>query len=403
MKKLVIFIIFTVVTLFSAISYSAEIKLTDDNSQAQFKDVLDPKFTMYIELKDGIVVAQLFPKVAPLHVQRIRTLIADGFYDNVKFHRVISGFMAQTGDPTGTGRGGSKLGKLYAEFNKEHHTRGTLSMARGSDVNSANSQFFIVTGDFFPELDNQYTIFGRVIEGMEYIDKIKVGDTSKNGMVTNPDIMIKVVTGDMLNNKSLETIKKEIKIINNLQNEKLKSDTNYKKRSILGILLQTKDIDINQTSDVSETTNDSNNKNMTNINPNNTDVDKTNSNVNNTNNNNDKSSINSSSQPSDSNIQKNIDNKNVNTVSTPINVNNNVNNVDKNGSNNSSDQQSSAANIGSINGADSKNSNSTTINQTNINSNNVPANNNTNNKNLEDVNFGNDNQIPTPYEGDINN
>lgn len=201
-----------------------------------------PENVLYIELKDGVVIAELFPSLAPMHVQRIKILTKDGFYDNVKFHRVIKGFMAQTGDPTGTGRGGSRLGKLYAEFNKEHHVRGTLSMARASDPNSANSQFFIVTGDFFPELDGQYTIFGRVLDGMEYVDKIKVGNTENNGMVENPDEMIKVVTGDMLNNKSIAQIKEEIRIINRVQEERLKDDPTYQKKSVIDLLVQTKDV-----------------------------------------------------------------------------------------------------------------------------------------------------------------
>ena len=244
------FSLFTIVfTIFSLNSYAAELQVTEaqaSNMQTTEKKEIDPKNTLYIELKDGIVIAELFPKVAPMHVQRIRTLTSEGFYDNLKFHRVINGFMAQTGDPTGTGRGGSRLGKLYAEFNNEHHTRGTLSMARASDPNSANSQFFIVTGDFFPQLDNQYTVFGRVIEGMEYVDKIKAGDTANNGIVENPDVMIKVVTGDMLNNKPIETVKEEIKVINDMQAEKLKEDPTYQKKSVLELLLKTNDIDINE-------------------------------------------------------------------------------------------------------------------------------------------------------------
>ncbi len=244
------FSLFTIVfTIFSLNSYAAELQITEaqaSNTQTTEKKEIDPKNTLYIELKDGIVIAELFPKVAPMHVQRIRTLTSEGFYDNLKFHRVINGFMAQTGDPTGTGRGGSRLGKLYAEFNNEHHTRGTLSMARASDPNSANSQFFIVTGDFFPQLDNQYTVFGRVIEGMEYVDKIKAGDTANNGIVENPDLMIKVVTGDMLNNKPIETVKEEIKVINDMQAEKLKEDPTYQKKSVLELLLKTNDIDINE-------------------------------------------------------------------------------------------------------------------------------------------------------------
>lgn len=241
MKRIFAFIITIILSFVPFACYTADVQ-NANNTENQTK-VLDPKNTLYIELKDGIVIAELFPTKAPLHVQRIKTLTGEGFYDGVKFHRVIDGFMAQTGDPTGTGRGGSRLGRLYAEFNDEHHTRGTLSMARASDPNSANSQFFIVTGDFFPELDGQYTVFGRVIEGMDFVDKIKGGDTSKNGMVENPDVMIKVVSGDMLNNKSLKTIKEEIRVINELQNQKLKEDPNYKKQSVLDILLQTKNVD----------------------------------------------------------------------------------------------------------------------------------------------------------------
>ena len=228
-----------------------------------------PENTLYIELKDGIVIAELFPNIAPMHVQRIKILTKDGFYDNVKFHRVIKGFMAQTGDPTGTGKGGSRLGKLYAEFNKEHHVRGTLSMARASDPNSANSQFFIVTGDFFPELDGQYTIFGRVLDGMEYVDKIKTGNTENNGMVDNPDEMIKVITGDMLNDKSISQIKEEIKIINKVQEDRLKDDPSYQKKSILDLLVQTKDV-VPNVETINSVTSNANISNTTNINNTNT-------------------------------------------------------------------------------------------------------------------------------------
>lgn len=240
-----IFSFLFIITLFSSNVFATGLRITDDDQKAAKKDP-EPKNTLYIELKDGIVIAELYPTIAPRHVERIKSLTKDNFYDGIKFHRVINGFMAQTGDPTGTGRGGSSYGRLYAEFNKEHHTRGTLSMARASDPNSANSQFFIVTGDYFPELDGQYTVFGRVIDGMQYVDKIKAGDTAKNGVVENPDVMIKVVTGEMLNNKSLETVKREIKIVNDMQAEKKKEDPNYKEKPVLELLLQTKDIDINE-------------------------------------------------------------------------------------------------------------------------------------------------------------
>lgn len=146
--------------------------------------------TLYIDLKDGRVVIKMMPEVAPKHVERIKTLARQKFYDGIVFHRVISGFMAQTGDPTGTGMGGSKLTDLKAEFSEEPHIRGAVSMARASNPNSGNSQFFIVTDDS-KFLDRQYTIWGRVIEGMEFVDKIKKGQ-GRNGEVSNPDKMIKV-------------------------------------------------------------------------------------------------------------------------------------------------------------------------------------------------------------------
>ena len=146
---------------------------------------------LYIDLKGGRVVVELLPNIAPNHVNRIKTLARQKFYDGIVFHRVIDGFMAQTGDPTGTGMGGSKLPDLKAEFSDEPHIRGALSMARASDPNSGNSQFFIVTKDS-RFLDGQYTVFGRVIKGMELVDNIKKGNQQQNGKVTNPDSMVKV-------------------------------------------------------------------------------------------------------------------------------------------------------------------------------------------------------------------
>ena len=136
----------------------------------------------------GPVVIEMRPDLAPKHVARIRELVRQKFYDGVVFHRVMEGFMAQTGDPTGTGSGGSGQ-KLPAEFNREPHVRGTVSMARASDPNSADSQFFICFAPA-PSLDGKYTVWGRVISGMEYIDKIKRGAPG-SGQVTNPD---KIVT-----------------------------------------------------------------------------------------------------------------------------------------------------------------------------------------------------------------
>ncbi len=146
--------------------------------------------TLYIDLKYGRVVIEMMPQVAPGHVERIKTLARQKFYDGIVFHRVIDGFMAQTGDPTGTGMGGSKLPDLKAEFSDEPHVRGAVSMARAGNPNSGNSQFFIVTHDS-RFLDNQYTVWGRVTKGMEFVDKIKKG-AGKSGTVSDPDVMLKV-------------------------------------------------------------------------------------------------------------------------------------------------------------------------------------------------------------------
>lgn len=145
----------------------------------------DPENTIYLELEHGRVVIELKPDLAPNHVARIKELARGEFYDNVVFHRVIDGFMAQTGDPTGTGTGGSDKPDLDAEFSDEPHVRGTLSMARTSDPNSANSQFFIVLQGA-SHLNGKYSVWGSVVEGMEHVDKIKRGD-DRNGMVDDPD------------------------------------------------------------------------------------------------------------------------------------------------------------------------------------------------------------------------
>jgi cyclophilin family peptidyl-prolyl cis-trans isomerase len=156
---------------------------------------------MILKLKDGDVKIELFEDVAPNHVKRIKELANTGKYDNVVFHRVIDGFMAQTGDVkfgksdsndfnlSTAGMGGSNLPDLNQEFNNLPHDRGTLSMARSSDPNSANSQFFICFKPA-PFLDKQYTVFGKVIAGMEFVDKIKKGDESNNGSVSDPDKII---------------------------------------------------------------------------------------------------------------------------------------------------------------------------------------------------------------------
>jgi len=152
---------------------------------------------LIMELKTGPVVIELRPDLAPNHVARLKELASSGFYDGIVFHRVIPGFMAQTGDPTGTGMGGSDLPDLKAEFSAESHVRGTCSMARSSNPNSANSQFFICFGDA-PWLNKQYTVWGKVVEGMEHIDAIKKGGEHNNGAISgDPDkiVSLKVAEG----------------------------------------------------------------------------------------------------------------------------------------------------------------------------------------------------------------
>jgi peptidylprolyl isomerase len=149
------------------------------------------------------VVIALRPDLAPKHVARIKELARQGFYDGLSFHRVIAGFMAQTGDPEGTGAGGSGK-KLKAEFSKEKHTRGTVSMARTNDPNSADSQFFICLADS-SWLDGKYTIWGQVVEGMDNVDKIKKGSEAMNGSVREPTPMISLkVAADVERAKSLQ-------------------------------------------------------------------------------------------------------------------------------------------------------------------------------------------------------
>lgn len=149
--------------------------------------VKDAENALVLKLKDGDVVIEMFEDVAPSHVARIKQLVRQGFYNGLKFHRVIDGFMAQTGCPLGTGTGGSGK-KLKAEFNKKEHKRGTVSMARAMDPDSADSQFFICFADA-PWLNGQYTVWGEVTSGMEYVDNIKKG-TGSNGTVYDPDIIV---------------------------------------------------------------------------------------------------------------------------------------------------------------------------------------------------------------------
>ncbi|WP_075217941.1 peptidylprolyl isomerase [Mongoliimonas terrestris] len=155
-------------------------------------DYKDPENTLVIETTKGTVVIEMRPDLAPNHVAHIKKLAREGFYDGIVFHRVIDGFMAQTGCPNGTGTGGSKYPDLKAEFNAEPHVRGVASMARAQNPNSANSQFFIVFDDA-RFLDKQYTVWGKVIEGMDNVDKIKRGEP-----VRDPDRMVSVkVAADM--------------------------------------------------------------------------------------------------------------------------------------------------------------------------------------------------------------
>ncbi|MCR9212486.1 MAG: peptidylprolyl isomerase [Proteobacteria bacterium] len=148
----------------------------------------DLENTLYLELKDGRVVIEMRPDLAPNHVARIKELARQGFYDGIVFHRVIDGFMAQTGCPDGNGMGGSGQ-NLAAEFSEEPHVEGTCSMARAGHPDSADSQFFIMFGRS-PHLDNQYSVWGQVVEGMDAIHSIKKGDSMDNGSVRDPENII---------------------------------------------------------------------------------------------------------------------------------------------------------------------------------------------------------------------
>ena len=193
---------------------------------------------LLIELEKGIVVIEMYPNVAPWHVQRIKMLVREGFYNGLGFHRVIKGFMAQTGDPTGTGTGGSKFGKLQAEISDLKHVRGTVSMARASDIDSADSQFFIVTGDYFPHLDGQYTIWGKVLIGMDLIDNLNSESDDNNGIVKNPDKIIRMYLGQDLNynyegdSEELKEKRKNerIELIRNINEFKKINDENNKNK-----------------------------------------------------------------------------------------------------------------------------------------------------------------------------
>jgi len=149
-----------------------------------------PENTLYLDLKDGRVVIELRPDLAPKHVQRVKTLVREGFYNGLPFHRVITRFMAQTGDPKGDGTGGSKYPDLPAEFSQTPFKRGTVGAARTNDPNSANSQFFICFEEA-SNLNGAYTVWGQVVEGMQFVDHIKKG-RGGDGLVVNPDKIIKM-------------------------------------------------------------------------------------------------------------------------------------------------------------------------------------------------------------------
>jgi cyclophilin family peptidyl-prolyl cis-trans isomerase len=158
---------------------------------AAAQQATDPQNTIYLDTKDGRITIRLRPDLAPKHVEQIKTLTKQGFYNGVPFHRVIEGFMAQTGDPTGTGTGKSDLPNVPAEFTQTPYKRGSVGMARSQSPNSANSQFFICYEGCGP-LTGQYTVFGEVVAGMDVADRIKKGDKAANGTVTNPDRIVKM-------------------------------------------------------------------------------------------------------------------------------------------------------------------------------------------------------------------
>lgn len=187
-QRLIGILVFAVVALFAIAIFPFDI-FRSNESVEESAAAIEAADHLILELKDGTVDIRLRPDLAPLHAERLTELANEGFYDGLTFHRVIDGFMAQTGDPTGTGRGGSSLPDLKAEFSSAQFTRGTVGMARSLRVDSANSQFFIVF-ERAPWLDGEYTVVGEVVSGMEYVDGIKRGDEAANGLVTDPDTII---------------------------------------------------------------------------------------------------------------------------------------------------------------------------------------------------------------------
>ena len=174
--------------ILTALSFAAAGALALTEARAQAADADN---TLFLDTKDGRITIKLRPDLAPKHVAQIKALTKKGFYNGIVFHRVIEGFMAQTGDPTGTGTGHSDLPDLTAEFTQTPFKRGTLGMARAQSPNSANSQFFICLAES-SFLNGQYTVFGEVTSGMEVVDKIKKGSKTDNGSVANPDKIVKM-------------------------------------------------------------------------------------------------------------------------------------------------------------------------------------------------------------------
>jgi peptidylprolyl isomerase len=176
-------------TLAFALAFCATLGVVQGKALAQAKS--DPQNTIILSTKDGDVTIRLRPDLAPKHVAQIKTLVKRKFYDGLTFHRVIAGFMAQTGDPKGDGSGGSDLPNIPAEFSSAPFKRGTVGMARASDPDSANSQFFICFADA-SFLNHNYTVVGEVVSGMDVVDKIKKGSKDDNGAVTAPDTIVRM-------------------------------------------------------------------------------------------------------------------------------------------------------------------------------------------------------------------
>ncbi|PZP39470.1 MAG: peptidylprolyl isomerase [Pseudomonas fluorescens] len=173
--------VFTTLTILGALAMTT----------ANAVEIKDPENTLFLDLKDGRVTIQMFPQQAPNHVARIKELAREGYYNGKKWHRVIDGFMAQTGSPNGDGIGGSSKPDLKAEFNGMSHVRGVASMARTNMPDTANAQFFIMLASN-PGLDGQYTVWGQVIDGMDKVDNIKKGNARLNGSVDQPDEIVKI-------------------------------------------------------------------------------------------------------------------------------------------------------------------------------------------------------------------